>query len=229
MSKECTGQFILGWESCPASPDDIIRSTCLEGFKKFCVQCKSGIEEAATTDELTHAKNWLALKTTTAKLIRQKEPFCLIQFDLKNFGEVNKSLGHVAGDSMLIYFTHYLENGTRTQNKQGSERSNDITFPPYRKGGDEFTVLAILRDKNKRPVENPIDVAGDIAIRLRSGFEGFLTVDNEGKEIRPFEEYNSKRLPDEQLGLRVGVSVWQQGKTLSDLLIESDPKTSTLA
>ncbi len=64
-----------------------------------------------------------------ARARRQRQKVALLFMDLDNFKDINDSLGHDAGDEILI---------------QTSNRLNDIlreTDTPARTGGDEFTIL----------------------------------------------------------------------------------------
>jgi diguanylate cyclase (GGDEF)-like protein/PAS domain S-box-containing protein len=64
-----------------------------------------------------------------ARARRQRQKVALLFMDLDNFKDINDSLGHDAGDEILI---------------QTSNRINDVlreTDTPARTGGDEFTVL----------------------------------------------------------------------------------------
>ncbi len=58
-------------------------------------------------------------------------PTCCIMFDLNNLKEVNDTLGHVAGDTMILNFAHILRTTIPEEHFVG------------RYGGDEF--IAILR------------------------------------------------------------------------------------
>ena len=60
------------------------------------------------------------------------EPLCFVMFDLNNLKEVNDTLGHAAGDSMIANFAHILRKVVPEKDFVG------------RYGGDEF--IAILYD-----------------------------------------------------------------------------------
>lgn len=87
----------------------------------------------ATVDELTRLSNrrgfnMLALKAL-AMCKRMKKPATLLVFDLDGFKEVNDTLGHNAGDSLLKSFAAEL---------LANYRESDVVA---RLGGDEFCVL----------------------------------------------------------------------------------------
>lgn len=60
------------------------------------------------------------------------EPLCFVKFDLNNLKEVNDTIGHAAGDSMIASFAHILRKVVPEKDFVG------------RYGGDEF--IAILYD-----------------------------------------------------------------------------------
>jgi diguanylate cyclase (GGDEF)-like protein len=103
---------------------------------------------AATTDELTGLPNRRVLYAEGhARLVDpQRRRQALLMLDLNKFKEVNDSLGHHAGDQLLIQV------GARLN---GQLRSGDLLA---RLGGDEFSVL--LQDAGR-------DRAVDVAVKLR--------------------------------------------------------------
>ncbi|MGV8966671.1 MAG: putative bifunctional diguanylate cyclase/phosphodiesterase [Cellulomonas sp.] len=89
------------------------------------------LRRQATADELTGLPNRRALYTDgQAALVRSSEvPRALLMLDLDKFKEVNDSLGHHAGDALLVQV------GTRLREHV---RDGDLLA---RLGGDEFAVL----------------------------------------------------------------------------------------
>lgn len=84
-------------------------------------------------DELTGLKNrtsmYLEIENDIKLLKKTKTKFAVLFLDLNKFKELNDTLGHDAGDAMLI------EVATRLKD---SVRDDDIVF---RLGGDEFLIL----------------------------------------------------------------------------------------
>jgi diguanylate cyclase (GGDEF)-like protein len=119
-------------------------------------------DEQINTDPLTGVKNRIALEgelTLALKFVRGEmdahragiEPIkevSLIFIDLDNFGQVNKSIGHDAGDEVLKKAVEII---------RGSVRETDTLG---RFGGDEFLVLLpraneeIARERGDRILTN---------------------------------------------------------------------------
>ncbi len=88
------------------------------------------INRQATTDDLTGLPNRRALQSAArARLADPRERQALLLLDLDRFKEVNDSLGHAAGDELLVQVTARLRSRLRT---------GDLLV---RLGGDEFAVL----------------------------------------------------------------------------------------
>ena len=86
-------------------------------------------EEQALTDTLTGLRNRRAMDASLARLIAGNAPFGLMHIDLDGFKQVNDTLGHAAGDHVLVHVARVL---------QSMSRSDDGVF---RVGGDEFVVV----------------------------------------------------------------------------------------
>ncbi len=110
-------------------------------------------EEKAYSDPLTGLSNRRALKRYVKRLCRRRKEssFALLLIDLDHFKEVNDTLGHAAGDKVLIDVAEILLNETRP---------SDIVV---RTGGDEFVL--VLEDMN-----NADDIAA-IAARIIAKIE----------------------------------------------------------
>ncbi len=89
----------------------------------------------AHRDALTGLANRSVLQDSLAKLVGGSEPAALLLIDLDGFKLVNDTLGHFAGDQVLVEVARRLES---------CAREGDITT---RLGGDEFAVLLLgVRD-----------------------------------------------------------------------------------
>lgn len=98
------------------------------------------LESQATTDTLTGLPNRQAFREALEIAIGKahRDPdyhFCVLFLDLDRFKIVNDSLGHEAGDQLLIRVANMLENAVRAA---GREKHRDVVA---RMGGDEFTIL----------------------------------------------------------------------------------------
>jgi diguanylate cyclase (GGDEF)-like protein/PAS domain S-box-containing protein len=92
------------------------------------------LEEQALTDSLTGLPNrrWFgrALELAIRRSRQTGSPFALLLLDVDNFKVLNDSLGHSAGDRLLVEMSH------RTASVLGPRESI------ARLGGDEFVILA---------------------------------------------------------------------------------------
>ena len=104
---------------------------------------------AATTDELTGLPNRRALYAEgQARLVEpQRRRLALLMLDLDKFKEVNDSLGHHAGDQLLVLVSARLREALRAGDALA------------RLGGDEFAVLLSDVGHNE---------ATDVAVKLRA-------------------------------------------------------------
>ncbi|WP_394788063.1 diguanylate cyclase domain-containing protein [Rhodoferax sp.] len=120
------------------------------------------------TDTLTglHNREWL-VRSITERIARARRqdaplPFALLFIDLDKFKQINDSLGHDAGDRVLVDTAQRLRQATRSSD----------TVARY--AGDEFVVLldpvadaAVaeqIRDKIDRALRRPEGVAPDEAV-----------------------------------------------------------------
>ena len=106
------------------------------------VREKLALEESlADTDPLTGLSNrrffMEQLEREHARVKRYPEPFTVAYFDLDNFKYVNDTMGHDAGDELLVTVSDTLLANIR-----------DVDFAA-RLGGDEFAVLFPLLEQDK--------------------------------------------------------------------------------
>lgn len=103
--------------------------TELHGLNQRLQGARVKAEEQARTDTLTGLRNRRAMDWRLADLAASGKPFGLIHLDLDYFKEVNDTLGHAAGDLVLVAVAEVLISETR--------RSDTVA----RIGGDEFVIL----------------------------------------------------------------------------------------
>lgn len=90
---------------------------------------KARAEAQAVTDALTGLGNRRAMEAALDRLLHSADGFALIHLDLDYFKQVNDTLGHAAGDHVLV------ETAARLR---ASVRGADLVA---RVGGDEFVIL----------------------------------------------------------------------------------------
>jgi diguanylate cyclase (GGDEF)-like protein/PAS domain S-box-containing protein len=119
----------------------------------------------ATHDGLTGLPNRRVLLDALDELVGREPParFAVLELDVDRFKLVNDSLGHPAGDALLVAFAARL---------RGAVREGDLLA---RLGGDEFVVLA-HRITGR-------DDAALVATRLQHALSEPITV--QGQELRP--------------------------------------------
>jgi diguanylate cyclase (GGDEF)-like protein/PAS domain S-box-containing protein len=124
---------------------------------------KSRIEHNALHDPLTSLANRRKLDVELDGISRgsrnERQTFAILHLDLDRFKQINDTLGHAAGDAMLVHAANVL---SRTV------RQTDIVA---RIGGDEFVIVA----KGTNSQEEMAHLANRIIAELRQpiDFEGF--------------------------------------------------------
>ena len=116
------------------------------------------IKKQAFTDPLTGKGNRHKFLSEMEEHLAKKEKFAICFMDLDGFKHVNDTLGHDAGDLLLIELSHMLE------------KNLPATSVPYRLGGDEF---AIIIDKI-----NTIEEISKILDVLKEGLREPVIIDN---------------------------------------------------
>ncbi len=145
----------------------------IDSHERKCAQLQ--IEQMALQDTLTGLPNRLRfdqeLERARAQATRSGRRIALLVFDLDHFKEVNDTLGHSAGDALLV------EVGKRVR---GCVRANDLVA---RLGGDEFAIIAgehehvqsvaALADRVVKTLGEPFTLDGAI---LRTGASMGVTI-----------------------------------------------------
>ena len=112
-----------------------------EGTALRIAGSQSDVTKNKAFDSLTTLPNRVLFVESVAKALELRKngaipPFSVMFIDLDNFKDVNDSLGHSAGDQLLIEVARRLENTVRTHSE--SRRSACVVA---RLGGDEFAAL----------------------------------------------------------------------------------------
>ncbi|TQR14241.1 diguanylate cyclase domain-containing protein [Psychrobacillus soli] len=134
----------------------------------------------ATHDPMTDVVNRSTFMEEMDKRIEEakvtKEMLALLFIDLDKFKEVNDTLGHGIGDSLLIQFSKRMKENVRHEDIIG------------RIGGDEFLIL--LKDIDKNKINN-------IMKRMHANFKEPYVID--GKEIIATSSIGVAFYPDDAI------------------------------
>lgn len=87
------------------------------------------VKQQAFTDQLTGRGNRYMFNSVVDKLISKKKKFAVCFMDLDGFKQINDSMGHDAGDELLIALANTFENKLPKH------------ATAYRLGGDEFAII----------------------------------------------------------------------------------------
>jgi diguanylate cyclase (GGDEF)-like protein len=124
------------------------------------------LREQSIRDDLTHLFNRRYLTETlnreTQRAARKKNPLGIIMLDVDNFKHINDTLGHVAGDTVLLKLGQFIAEHVR---------ESDVAC---RYGGDEFALVlpdasretATARAEQLRDGVKNVDVPVAITISL---------------------------------------------------------------
>lgn len=111
-------------------------------------------KEESTIDELTGLYNRRGLNQRLKEIDPERHPYLFFYFDLDNFKKINDTLGHNAGDEMLLAFVEFAGINFRPED------------PKTRLGGDEF--LAVVENSDEI-----FDLDQKISERIFSNLEKF--------------------------------------------------------
>ena len=138
----------------------------------------------ATVDQLTGAFNQVQTGVLLSQAIRtsrrQKTTGCFLYLDIDNFKSINDTLGHSAGDQLLVEIVQTLSSNVRESDTIG------------RLGGDEFGIILNDIDMDsaakkstqlaeKLSLLRSSDIAGGIEVSI--GIASFPDADKTAKEI----------------------------------------------
>ena len=149
----CNGlSFLLAALAMPLQVIDEL-SRELRAASRRLRETAAELRELAITDELTGCHNRRFFHEIIGREIqrhhRYETPLSLLFVDIDQFKEVNDTLGHEAGDRLLVQVARFLERNVRQA---------DYVF---RWGGDEFLVLLSCR----------VDEARERGKELRNAFQ----------------------------------------------------------
>jgi len=118
--------------------DDLERARVLtEARNAELVAATAAIEHTSLHDALTHLPNRRYLDKFLGERAALSEPqsgIALLHIDLDRFKQINDTLGHAAGDAMLVHAADVL---------RANVRGDDFVA---RIGGDEFVIVSAMRN-----------------------------------------------------------------------------------
>jgi diguanylate cyclase (GGDEF)-like protein/PAS domain S-box-containing protein len=159
---------------------------------------QTDITEGKISDPLTQIPNRLylidRLQSAFETALEQSSPFAVLFLDLDQFKLVNDSLGHTAGDELLVDVARRLRACIRTSIRENEQRQSFVA----RVGGDEFAILLTHIQSEAEPAT----VSKRILERLSEPF--FL----EGRRMF--------------VSASIGIALSSSGNTPEDLLRNAD-------
>jgi len=124
---------------------------------------KSRIEHNSLHDPLTLLANRRKLDMELDRLSRssqgERQKFSILHLDLDRFKQINDTLGHAAGDAMLVHASRILASNVR---------HTDVVA---RIGGDEFVILAVGNSSAEQMAQLSQRIIGEFHQPI--DFEGF--------------------------------------------------------
>lgn len=129
-------------------------------------------KKQAYTDQLTGRGNRYLFLSVLDKLIKKGNKFAVCFMDLDGFKQINDTMGHDAGDELLVYLARTFDEKLP---------SNAVA---YRLGGDEFSIviqnikttrdITKVIDYMKKQLEEPIMIQGtSISLQYSLGISVF--------------------------------------------------------
>ncbi|MFW5641468.1 MAG: diguanylate cyclase domain-containing protein [Roseicyclus sp.] len=123
---------------------------------------RAAAERQALTDALTGLRNRRAMDAELARLLADPDlPFALLHIDLDRFKQVNDTLGHAAGDRILMHVGDILR--TELRPADISARVGGDEFLAVLKGRTAAEDLAITAGRLIRRIEEPVPFGGRVA------------------------------------------------------------------
>ncbi|OMH38040.1 EAL domain-containing protein [Motiliproteus sp. MSK22-1] len=150
-------------------------------------QQEAELEKLAHFDPLTQLPNRLLFKERVEQKLlraaRNGDKVALMFLDLDHFKHINDSLGHEAGDLLLIEISKRLETQIRdidTLSRQTTEQDISLSRTVARQGGDEFTIalgdlhslsgLVDVIERMQALLQKPVHIKGhDISVNTSIG------------------------------------------------------------
>ena len=172
-----TGQKLLAWRADSSASELSIRNQELSEATQEITETKDQLHQLAYYDSLTSLPN-RRLFTEQLRLLlrlnaRDTKPLALLLLNLDNFKRINDSLGHNAGDALLIEVGKRLSSCLRGSDMVAHHAESGPSIDVSRLGGDEFTIVLSQLDK--------VDSASLVARRVIQTLVQPITI--EGHEL----------------------------------------------
>ena len=126
-------------------------------------------KDAASKDLLTKLFNRRALELTIAtewdRYSRYHEDFCLVLFDIDDFGDINDALGHLEGDRILTDIASIVSQNTRktdTVARWGEEEF--LILCPVCKSEQALLLAEKIRSKIYRTLKDGVELSASFAV-----------------------------------------------------------------
>ena len=156
------------------------------------------LEQLAAQDSLTGIANRRSIENGIEWRLEHNSTFCVVILDLDRFKQVNDTYGHLAGDNLLVQFSHELRANIRASDLVG------------RWGGDEFIVV----------LEGSLDTAASQIERLQKWVMGEYTIPTDMGT-----EKNKDKKPavvKYKVGCSLGLAQYEPGETMQQLIARAD-------
>jgi diguanylate cyclase (GGDEF)-like protein len=146
--------------------------TCVAAGVRLLItlrQARSAAEayRLSRTDELTGLPNRRAITTDLAAKLATEEPVSVVLLDLDGFKEVNDSLGHASGDSLLKIVARRLRHAL-PEDVMAARLSSDEFALVLSESGPE--ALIEFADEMRRLIRRPIHLDGlEISVEASAG------------------------------------------------------------
>ena len=119
---------------------------------------KGHIEHNALHDSLTGLPNRRYLDEMLERFVPDSDGIALLNIDLDRFKQINDTLGHAAGDAMLVHAANVLKSNVREADFVARVGGDEfVVFCPASGGADEMAVLA---DRIIRHMRRPVSYNG---------------------------------------------------------------------
>jgi diguanylate cyclase (GGDEF)-like protein len=127
------------------------------------------VEENASRDSLTKLLNRRTLERALGaewdRFLRYNEDFCIVLFDIDDFNEINKNLGNLEGDRILIEVSKMLQINTRKTDfsaRWGEEEF--LILCPVCKSEQAVMLAEKLRAALYRNLKDGIELSASFAV-----------------------------------------------------------------